>query len=102
MHFNNMKDFLDSIRLFMKNNPTAFLQRADEPKQLRVGFEAVTDTPNNDGTKWTISIIKFKEVEGILNLQEQKIVKKHYTTSVAYSKAEAKYINMIAGMQVRN
>ena len=94
MRYDSMKEMLESIRVFMRTNPDALLEICDIPTKLCIGFKA---TKNNIETFWNLRIVHLKNNDGALNEEEMKIVDNHLKSSVAASKAEKAYINMIAG-----
>jgi hypothetical protein len=96
MHFNSMKELLTDLRSFMKDNPSAYLSIKDNPNELRVGFEAITD----DTTKcWTCALSKVKNDDGAFSNDEKKIVQEFFDARVAYNVAMGKYLRLISGQE---
>ena len=96
MHFNTIKEFLKSFRTFVSENPTAYIKIKDDPRNLRIGFEAILDEGPNQ--EWTLPISQIKK--GTHDL-DQNIIKDYFKACVTLNEAEADYVNMFAGTKVR-
>jgi hypothetical protein len=94
MKFNTMQEMLDSIRTFVKENPTAFIEVSDIPELLQLGFKAT----NDDGSTevWSVPMVRVKKEDALSN-EEHQVLQQFANARLEYRKAEKAYLSMITG-----
>lgn len=96
MHFQDMNTLLTDLRIFVKENPTAYITIHEVHRFLWTGFSALLD---DETTKeWTIGIAQFRSAfdqPNCFSPEEVEIIKNYHSTRSLAGKAQDAYIQMM-------
>lgn len=98
MNYENLSELVADMREFCKSNE-CYIQVKDIPKELKMGFEAITDGGNGN-KEWTIRLMAFrKDCDTVFSKTENDMIANFFAKRVEFNNAEKEYLNVFSQIQ---